>query len=224
MRSATQPKVDLSDYEGALARFPVELGQSWQAGPHLLCCWDVEAGAPPIPVEGAAATLTDPPWGSGPARAFRTKAGLESRPVDFEALMRRFLELCRRASPRLAMEMGNAFSVVVASWATEYGFHLAQSFAITYYRKNPCSLLVFDATLPQLVEGTDDEEWPYVAVRALTEPGETVFDPCFGRGLMAEAAASLGRRFVGLELSPSRMAITLTRLEAVAGATPTRIA
>jgi site-specific DNA-methyltransferase (adenine-specific) len=46
-----------------------------------------------------------------------------------------------------------------------------------------------------------------------TEPGETVFDPCAGRGTVGVACAVLGRGYVGLEIDPAEHARAEARLD-----------
>jgi ParB-like chromosome segregation protein Spo0J len=51
-------------------------------------------------------------------------------------------------------------------------------------------------------------------VRQVSEPGETVFDPCLGSGTTAVAALAEGRRFTGGDLEAGNVATARERLEA----------
>ena len=66
----------------------------------------------------------------------------------------------------------------------------------------------------------DDHPWQQAEgpirelVRMLTLPGELVLDPFVGSGTTAAAALAEGRRFVGCDVDPGAVAMTLERLEA----------
>jgi DNA modification methylase len=56
-----------------------------------------------------------------------------------------------------------------------------------------------------------------------TKPGDTVADVCMGFGLVARSAANLGRRSIGLEIHPQRVAGTLSVLQRATGQAATKI-
>ena len=64
----------------------------------------------------------------------------------------------------------------------------------------------------QELNGMDDEHTPGIAIEHSSEEGDWVFDPCTGLGCTARHAQRLGRRFLGLELHPRRLANTLAQL------------
>jgi DNA modification methylase len=49
-------------------------------------------------------------------------------------------------------------------------------------------------------------------VRAVSEPGEVVFDPFLGSGTTAVAAVTEGRRFLGGDIDPACVETTRRRL------------
>lgn len=49
-----------------------------------------------------------------------------------------------------------------------------------------------------------------------TRPGDTIFDPFMGTGTTGVACMQLGRRFIGVEISPEYYAIAKRRIEAAA--------
>ncbi len=57
-------------------------------------------------------------------------------------------------------------------------------------------------------------------VSMLTFPGELVVDPFVGQGTTASAAVAEGRRFVGCDLDPAAVSLTVERLEARDGEMP----
>jgi DNA modification methylase len=51
----------------------------------------------------------------------------------------------------------------------------------------------------------------------LSEPGELVCDPLLGGGTTAVAAQHLGRRFIGCDVDPGAVEVTLERLHGIEG-------
>lgn len=238
--------------------YPVEPGQIWRAGECIIACGDLESGHAEALFERFGVpylTVTDTPWNAGNARSFRTKAepftGVTSRPVDFEAFLRRIVLLARRCIGGAFFEMGVAQLPLLERLIIESGGDVQAVWDITYYRKHPCKWVRMPGPInPYLTEeaiaavrksmpsradieakyapqfaGKDDTEVVEPAINWFSErPSEVeemslVFDPCTGRGLMAETAHKLGRRFLGLELHPKRVSVTLTKL-AACGLTP----
>lgn len=217
-------------YGNAGDRWPVQVGDVWQAGPHTLACLDLETPLAErfyASVNRVAMVYSDPPWSTGNAKCFRTKAGLGSDGVTLERLWSRILELMlpRLGQGDLYLEIGSQHRDDVAAWLAHRGRAVTETWPIVYYRKHPCWLLRSRLT-PRSEsgspEGLDDTKTPAWAVSASTSDGDLVCDPCTGRGLTAVAAHQSGRRFVGTELHPRRLAVALDRLHKL-GLTPRRI-
>ena len=54
-------------------------------------------------------------------------------------------------------------------------------------------------------------ELPLRCIRIGTKPGDVVCDPFMGSGTVAEAAESIGRRWVGYEINPEYVALIAER-------------
>jgi hypothetical protein len=212
--------------------YPVETGDVWtlhsreHATPiAALACCDLNQPAAldralNLIGEEPAAGFVDPPWNGGNARSFRTKAGLATEgPIDFPALINVVL---RRLPNECAIEMGIAATPAVINQAESLGFTHVNTYETTYYRKNPCRLIVFGHRIIPDAFGADDAHLPGLVTRALVPQNGVLIDPMFGRGLAAVSAVGIGRRFVGSELNPRRVAITLQKLARLTGLTPTK--
>jgi hypothetical protein len=184
-----------------------------------LACGDLERGAALELVERFGPihlAYVDPPWGSGNARSFRRAAG-DPRAVDYPALLQALLAALRHAPQVAYVEMGNQWVALLTDLIAASDGTVLACWPITYYHRHPCSLLriTWQTGIPVLLAdpaGLDDEETPVWAIQHETEAGDWVFDPCIGQGLTARAAHALGRRCLGMELNPRRLAVTIDRL------------
>jgi len=210
------------EYGDAGARWPVRYGDVWRAGPHVLACLDIETAEAVefyAGIDGPAVLVySDPPWSTGNAKAFRTKAGLSHDGVTLPRLWGHILD---RALPLLGygdlvVEIGTACRDEVSLLLRLRGRPVTDMWPTRYYRKHRCWLLRSRLSIPRAdvrnPTELDDEQTPAWAIEASTRPGDLVCDPCLGRGLTALAAHQLGRRFVGTELHPRRLAWALDRL------------
>ncbi|HOK71233.1 MAG TPA: hypothetical protein PLU15_10280 [Bacillota bacterium] len=71
-------------------------------------------------------------------------------------------------------------------------------------RRIPCTLVVASRQPVPLPAGEYSHETIADAL-SRRQPGETVFDPCIGKGLALRAAIARGMRCVGIESSPERL-------------------
>jgi hypothetical protein len=225
-------------------RYNVHPGDVWQAldltgTPRaILACGDIQrdtfqlahqaAGAPRISL-----LYSDPPWGAGNARTFRTKAGLRDGPVDFTILAQHIAALCRLAAHYI-IEMGGRYYQHVQTIlqdVTERPVHAyrggwgprAKPGAVARGEARYSSMRYLTSTELDVLDGTCDHYTPALSINALTQPGDWIADCCTGRGLTPRSAISSGRRFVGSELNPRRVAITLQKLSNEHALQPERI-
>lgn len=200
----------------------VQPGDVWQVGEHILAAGDLERGDARRLLEfvGENPTLSyvDPPWNQGQATRFRHQGGAEGE-TKFRQLLGEVIEAVHYASHSALVEMG------VREWPTlrqlirDHGGLLCDVYGITYDRKNAAVLARASWTTsgqtsvrsPDL-EGADDAVTPGLAIAFWTQPDDLVFDPCLGRGLTAIEADRIGRRCVGLELNPRRVAVAVSKL------------
>jgi len=209
-------------YGDAGDRWEVRPGDLWSVGPHRLLCddlHDTDAGRFPF---AADAVYVDPPWNSGNEASFRTKASL---PKAAGSPAERWRQFCYDLTSTLAVVCptgpwfiegtvvgraeGGPYDVMVEA-CEAHGHPLAQQWQITYYRKQPCLLGSFGPAPVLDLTGLDDEDTPAAVIGDVD--AATWFDPCAGRGLTAVSAHAAGRTFVGMELNPRRMAVTIDRL------------
>jgi hypothetical protein len=161
----------------------------------------------------------DPPWSAGNAASFRTKAGMR-RKVDFGYFLHRLVQLFAAQHGPVFCEMGRENLGLLHELLSEHGGDHLHWWPITYYGKQPAVLTYADfghLGNPRYdPSGMDDDDLPlWVAQRW---PQRVVLDPCCGRGTTALGAHRAHKRFVGCELHPRRMAVTLDKLrEAGAG-------
>jgi hypothetical protein len=195
----------------------IQFGDIWQVGPHIVACGDIEQGhaLELVTQERPMLCVSDPPWGAGPATSYRTKAAMP-RKVDFEHFLHDFFTAVTKVVGPICIEIGSAQVGQVVRVAVEHGLFHADTQPMYYYRTKPCSCLFFTHTcVAELVDPMPcaDEMIVYRwLIDQFSSIGETVFDPCVGKGMIAEAAHALGRHVLGLELHPRRLAVTLDRL------------
>jgi hypothetical protein len=216
-------------YDSAWSKWPVKHGHVWRVGEHVIACGDHEHHAADVLIERfpeqPVMTYVDPPWTPALASGYRTKAGVPHR-VDFPGLLRRVLRAACWASGAIWIESGVQHEQAMLEAGSHADLERLASWETTYYKTRPARLHLFKHAGAPLDVGTmdftgmDDEDTPAVAITATSRPGDLVFDPCTGQGLTAETAAMMGRRFIGIELHPGRMARALDRVAAVGGETP----
>lgn len=207
-------------YGDAGDRWPVEYGDVWRAGPHILACLDIETTEARKfydSVSNVSLVYADPPWSTGNAKTFRTKAGLAHGNVTLQRL---WGAICERVLPALGtgdlvVEIGSTHRDDIAVLLGSYGRQVTETWPIVYFKQTRCWLhrsrftSRVDTSSPA---GLDDELTPRWAIDNGTRLTELVCDPCLGRGLTVMAADSAGRRFIGSELNPRRLAVAIDRL------------
>jgi hypothetical protein len=224
---------------GAETRYPVKDGEVWHVGPHFVAAGDLTRGdlqalfsfldSPPLQM-----VYIDPPYTSSSATSSRAAADTvlhhQTAPVRFAYFARVLLsELKAVAGCDIFMEMGLGSARTIEQALAETGARTLNRWGTTYYRKYPSHLWRFrfspggEPMPAAALEGLDDEQSPARAIQLATRRGDTVLDCVFGNGLTAVAAQGLGRRFIGLELNPQRVSVTLTRLTAAGDRDPQRV-
>lgn len=200
-------------------RFPVERGDIVAVGDeHTLACGDLEEdhgltiakeyGPPQL-------AYVDLPYNEAVAKSYRTKAGLDNS-VDYSSFLKAAAWTLSMTEREVFVEVGTENADRVRQALESTGAEVPYIYNITYYDTEPAALVHGSYSgrpdpIPEM-QGSDDEETPGIAIEERTEPGELVFDPCMGRGLTAESAQELGRRSLGLELHPRRLAVTIEKL------------
>jgi hypothetical protein len=207
--------------------YPVQPGEVWHVGAHQIRCGDLTNHKDHVWLQGFVPDLVycDPPWGQALATGFRTKAGLTDF-VSYQSLYKTVFRLVALHYPDVPayFEQGRKWTAEMQEIAAAEGLELTQDWDITYDGKSPATLTMFNAAgrSHSNLRGYDDMQTPGMAIVDHTRQGDLVLDPMTGRGLTAWSAADLGRRFVGLELSPHRVSVTLTKLHKLTGLEPHR--
>jgi hypothetical protein len=216
--------------------FPVQEGQTWEVGNHLLHCSDLMASSTFQQLvdrelgraTGPAVLYSDPPWGQGNTNAFRTKAGKDKATYTWQDLYHRICAIARRTRMPIWLEA----SVIESRDGQKLpsilrGYGERQAYVeIVYYRDKPCGLFYVgqeDAppALLQQLRGQDDDHTPGTVLSWYAQGGiGTVIDPCAGQGATAREAEKLGWRSLTNELHPNRMSCSLFRLQKQIGEQP----
>ena len=203
--------------------YPVKPGEVWHVGEHQIRCGDlmVEADRVWLQQFNPALVYTDPPWGQALATGFRTKAGLSDY-VTYQELYSTAFKLINTHYNHIPVffEQGKKWTGEMQAIAATEGLQVNEEWEITYYKKSPATLTLFNADSKTDVTGYDDDDTPAIAIWDHTSPGDLVVDLMTGRGLTPATAADLGRTFAGMELSPYRVSCTLTKLNRITGLEP----
>ena len=214
----------------AMADTPIDTSDTTDItiiGPHRLLAGDVTKGVVGRLMSGERAEVvySDPPWGGGNLKYWRTHAGMSPDAAPPWVL---FVECWSAAvSAHLATD-GALFVEMGLRWADHFAERLAfhgrpvtRRWQVTY---RGGSKLLPNALLyagPALSEGFDPstlrgEALPRACVAAVAPryPGGIVLDPCCGKGYTARAAHRAGLAFRGSELNPKRLGETAAWLRA----------
>lgn len=202
-------------YGRAGDRYPMEIGDVWELGPHTLVCGDLQAGYGSM-IPAPDMVYVDPPYNVGLAKGYRTKAGVPNPNMRFEDLIGSIMEAVRGCKGDVYMESGTKEADNICSIMDAHGCKVYNRWNVTYYKKNPAVLIRGSFTKPTKLsespEGMDDEDTPTWAIAHSSKPGDLIVDTCTGQGNTAVSAHKLGRRFFGTELNPRRLAVTIEKL------------
>jgi len=197
-------------------------------GVHRVAVGDVQRGAVREFMRGARAAIvySDPPWGEGNLRYWRTHAKDTSRPSWAEfvaewtsavsaALIPEgalFVEMGLRWADDFAESLATNGRPVVARWVTQYKAG-SKLLPVALLYSGPTLRAEFDPTPlrgPTLPRECVREAASAMRLDALpSEFRGAVFDPCCGKGYTARAAVASGMMFRGIELDPRRAAVTV---------------
>lgn len=193
----------------------------FDVGAHRVAVGDVMLGAVQsvMGADKAAVLYSDPPWGEGNLRYWRTHAGDNARPT-WQAFVSAW---CVDAACSLApggavfVEMGERWADGFADALAAVGVRVTRHWTVQYRsggRLLPNALLYAGPRLrddfdPSALNGA---ALPRACVAEVAVPGGIVLDPCCGKGYSARAAVAAGLRFRGVELNPTRAEVTVAWL------------
>lgn len=155
----------------------------------------------------------DPPWNLGNIKSFYTKAEKPYGGMLFLEFISKLWERIDAINPEtLFLEMGKqhlAHCLIEA----ERRFHSVTFYNSTYFKKAENKCYIIHATNDRkhkryrILE--DQDEADIIAWICQNHGYECIGDLCMGRGLVGRHAVMAGRRFVGTELNPKRLAVLI---------------
>ena len=200
------------DYGEEGREYPVQRGETWQAGQHVFTCGSM-FGQVLMPPRLPYLVYADPPWTQSLLTGFYTKAGLPKPAYDWLDIYRRVVALAGDGQSPCFMEGGARQGQEVAKVCRGAVY---ESWLTTYYHrsKNRGPLHYCGPAYPEgldVLHGRDSDDLPGLVMAAYPGPA-VVLDPCAGRGGTAVAAEKLGWASVNYELHPNRMSAALVRV------------
>jgi hypothetical protein len=173
-----------------------------------VCDWTVDR----LPYfMGAADTLfIDPPWNIGNVKSFYTKAGKQATHADFIGFCNKLRLVIDEINPATVfLEMGKQY---LGWWLERLAlpFKSVTFYNSTYYhrQRNKCYVIQASNVLKKRYATLEDQdEEDIIAWLCANHEYNCIGDPCMGRGLVGRHAYLQGRRFVGTELNPKRLAV-----------------
>lgn len=160
---------------------------------------------------GADCVFTDPPCSTGNLRSFYTKADQADARGTYEEFLAALFRAIDAIGPRwLYVEAFKSNLAAVEAACRKRFADVAVDESSYYHReKNRCWIVRCGGT-PGPENKLDEEN--YIAWVCANVPYECIADPCMGRGLVGLHAHRAGKKFVGTELNPKRLAVLLDRL------------
>ena len=198
------------NYGDAYKRYPVESGKEIHVSGGILMAHDIFNPLPEF-MKQSDVIFTDSPWNQGNIRSFYTKAELPFEST-FEAFYHRLFECIAEINPMVCyLEVGKEFlGEYMVEMKKLYKYVTVYNSMYYHKKENFCYIVQGSQKRKNWhYDGMDEED----IISAVAENEDGVFgDLCMGTGLVAQAAARNGKKFVGTELNPKRLAVCLERL------------
>ena len=210
---------DKFNYGGAIDRFPIKQGQVWGGENLLVQIHDLRNGDWPDFMMSPDCVFTDPPWNKSITNNFITQAGNGQYVDNYLELADPLMRYIRILHPEVVyLEIGKEF---LAWWYNELAivYPRITFFNATYYHREDHLCYVIRATnrkpkddIKPKLDGMDEED--IIKWVCENERFNVIADPCMGRGLVGKYALAAGRKCVGTELNPKRLACLLEAVKA----------
>jgi len=204
-------------YGDSWEKYPIRAGEIWSEARtgSIVSVRDITA-VMPVYMLKADMVYCDPPWSLGNVNCFYTKAGHMDRISDFGEFSRLLFERIQQIGPKVCyVEIGKQNREMFLSRMREI-FSVVQYWEIRYYNKYPCFLIRGGSFFQEFnFAKYDDSNTPFFTIEV--EEPNCIADLCTGQGLTAVAAFRNGRRFVGTELNPRRLAVAIDRVNKLGG-------
>lgn len=169
--------------------------------------------------ERAQIVYSDPPWGLGNLKYWRTHNSQPGHPVSWEDFLNTLARVVQASvAPRahVFLEMGCRFVDELAAVMADHGFPECTRWSVLYgpqVKPLPNVLWYSGPGASCDPTGLRGEPMTRHIIDSVAVPGALVFDPCCGKGMTARCAVRAGMRFVGCELNPRRAEVTRQWLE-----------
>jgi len=173
-----------------------------------VCDWTID----PLPefMLEADTLFIDPPWNIGNVKSFYTKADKQTRHDDFISFCNFLCFAIGAIKPgTVFIEMGKQH---IGWWLERMAlmFRSVTFYNSTYFhkRQNKCYVIQASNVLKKRYATLEDlDEEDIIAWLCANHGYSCIGDLCMGRGLVGRHAYRNGRRFVGTELNPKRLAV-----------------
>jgi len=169
--------------------------------------------------ERASVVYSDPPWGEGNLKYWRTHNGQCGHPVSWERFLETIADVLRVAiapNGHIFLEMGCRWADELSRKMSSAGFPERARWTCLYgpaAKPLPNVLWYSGPGVSCNPSGLRGEPMTRHVIGSVATPGALVYDPCCGKGMTARCAVRAGMRFVGTELNPKRAAVTRSWLE-----------
>lgn len=172
----------------------------------------------PLPefMKEADVVFCDPPYNQSALSSYYTKAGVPKRADGFEGFFYRFIECLDIIDAKLViLEVGNAQTPMYLKALHDIYKHIIIKPSYYYGNKSQtCTIIcASNEPIPEALENLPfmDEEKVIEYICKNIEYS-CIADPCMGKGLVGYYSNKYGKRFVGTELNPKRLAVCCERV------------
>lgn len=164
----------------------------------------------------ADAVFVDPPYNQSALSSYYTKADIKL-PKSFADFKVRLLEVINEIKPKIVfLESGKKQSKEWTGQLREMFDNVtARDSYYCHSRKNVCDIIcACNGEIPECIENLPlMDEQKVIQLICQSVDFDCIADPCMGRGLVAYYADMYGRKFVGTELNPKRLAVCIERVK-----------
>jgi hypothetical protein len=155
---------------------------------------------------------SDPPWGPGNLRYWRTMNN-EGNEVNWKKFLHLFCQVVKDSTnptSEIFVEMGTRWIDELAAEMASVGIQETQRFECSYRggAKRYRNFLWHAGTHIVPTELNGGVKMTMGILSAVAKDGAIVFDPCCGKGMSAKCAIKNNMKFVGIELNAKRAAMT----------------
>lgn len=210
--------MDKWNYGDAIVRHPIKEGQTaiFDDG-SMVKVHNIFDPLPAI-MKNADLIFVDPPWNLGNLNSFYTKADRTDYQDSFERFYKRLFECIGEINPNICyIEVGKEYLPEFMLEAKRLYKQVAFYNSMYYHKKdNMCYVIRASNKRRKLSLDYMDEE-DVIEWICVNEDYDCIGDLCMGRGLVGVNAYKNGKRFVGTELNPKRLAVLLESIAKLGG-------